>query len=175
MIDPSTMTSLTSQLSASEASSAIGQLNLTTGLAIWGALVATASAAVQAYRIWTERSRLRVRAYMATFHERNSGLDGREVIVWSVTNAGKETIVVKSVGGAFSDGSHFVYTGRQIRYPHVLPAAHYFTEIQPIEKKHAKIAAMWAEDSLGRFWNASRKEISQMQAKVMREYLPEEE
>jgi len=135
-------------------------MTLTTFLATWGALLSTFVGAWTLYRDWNDRGKLKIKCYFGTIL--TEGLpdnlqDKTKYLFYRVTNVGRRTIMVETVGGK-----------EKIKDMNFLIKEHKPTMLKPGEYLHAKltyssipkgienIEYLFVIDSTGKTWKAKK-------------------
>jgi hypothetical protein len=73
--------------------------NITTILAVYGAILSTVAIGWNIFREVTNRGRLRVTVTLAEIHSEAAGLLAKDKLWYKVTNVGRQPIWLTSVGG----------------------------------------------------------------------------
>src|SRR3989337_698423 len=99
-------------------------MEITTILAIWGAIVSTFVLGWNVFRDLTNRGKIKVSCFIGNEIGglRNSD---KEVLVYTITNVGRKPIFIKLIGGAFKK-KHFFLSSKQI--PKMLQPGEYIVE-----------------------------------------------
>ena len=87
--------------------------------------------------------------------------DPSPVLVYNVTNTGRRPIVVTHVGGELAKGTHFMVTNR-IQLPKALQPGEYFLEYTDVSILRERPQALWAIDSLNKYWKIRAKALKRL-------------
>ncbi len=141
---------------------------ITTILAIFSTMLSSFALGWNIYRDVINRGRLKVVCYIGNTISAISGFDKTDLLVWKVTNIGKESVVLTHIGGALGNDKHFmVTTGTPL--PKTLQPGEYILEHSPeISVLGKGLKALWAIDSLDRYYKAPRRQVSRMIKKYKR-------
>lgn len=137
------------------------EFNLTTFLAVWGALLSSVGLGWNLFRDLNNRGRLRVSCYLANLVSEGEGVDPNTYLTWCVTNIGKQPIMVTHIGGARKD-CHFMIKTKNI-LPKMLQPGEYFLECSSeltILKDDLK--TLHAIDSLNKYYKAPGKVVKKL-------------
>lgn len=152
-------------------------LSVANWIAIYGAAVATIVFIWNIYNWQKSRGHLKVIATLVKDHGSyteavEAGTPSR-LIRLDVVNTGKEPVTITALGGMtikpkwtqlFKSRPRFQLTGTSPSLPHTLTQTlqvHWLQEILGLED-FRKISAIYAQDSSGKFWYASSKNIRQI-------------
>lgn len=136
---------------------------ITTFLAIWGAVLSSFAVGWQFFRYITERGRLRVSCYIGNLISGLGGKDSNDYLVYNVTNVGKEPVMLTHIGGEMKQ-HHFMVNPRQ-PLPRMLQPGEYTLEYTPdLSVLGPELKHLTAIDSIGRSWNAPRKQVKKLKA-----------
>lgn len=131
-------------------------MDITTFLAIWGAIVSTFVLGWTIYRDLSEKGKIKVTCFIGN---EIGGLANSEIdiLVYTITNIGKKPIYIKLIGGAFTK-KHFLITSHQI--PKMLQPGEYIIEsTQDICMFEKDLKNLWVIDSLDNYWKISKKNM----------------
>ena len=133
---------------------------LTTILALWGALLSSIAVGWNLYRDLSEKGKLRVTCYVGCTIE-GGKLDPNKYLFWNVTNIGRTSILVKSIGGKNKDDTAFFI--KESCLPKMLKPGEYIIEsVADFSVLSENLKSLNAYDSLGREFKASRKQVEQL-------------
>ncbi len=137
---------------------------LTLILAVWGAALGTLTAAWNIYRDYTNKGRLRVHCYIGWIAG-GGGVDRTDRLVYSVTNVGRQPVMVTHLGGhsVGGDRSAFMIVPHDGTVPRMLAPGEYlleYTEDLSVFDKPVKFLAAW--DSLDRAHKCSRRDLKRI-------------
>lgn len=82
--------------------------NITTILAVYGAILSTVAIGWNIFREVTNRGRLRVTVTLAEIHSEAVGLLAKDKLWYKVTNVGRQPIWLTSIGGGLRSGQNFL-------------------------------------------------------------------
>jgi len=137
---------------------------ITTILAIWGAVLSSFTLGWNIFRDFMQRGRLRVTCYIGHIVGNPSISHKENLLVWTVTNIGREPVVLTTVGGSFGETAFLINTGDPL--PKTLAPGDYFTgytnDLSVLEPKLKYLAAY---DSLGRTFKAPKKTVKKLKEK----------
>jgi hypothetical protein len=135
---------------------------LTTILAVWGAIVSTSVALWNIRRDLLDRGRLHILCYIGVTRGLSPDEDAGRRLVYHVTNTGRRPIVVTHLGGAFTKGEHFMVP-TAVPLPRMLQPGEYLVEYtQDLSMLERSPQALWAIDSLQRYWKIPRRHLWQL-------------
>ena len=138
-------------------------------VAIYGAVVSTAVAVWNIYREFTNRGRLRVSVYPAGQTAAGLGIIAADRVAYSITNAGRQAIWLRQIGGTYSKDagkvSEFLIT-TAAQLPRKLEPGESFLEgngaLADLIKEGYAPTAMGAWDTLGRFYRAPKRDLDRV-------------
>ena len=136
----------------------------TTILAIWGVVLSSFTLGWNLYRDFLQRGRLRVTCYIGqTFGDPTISHEKR-LLIWNVTNIGKEAVVLTNIGGSFGETAFVVNTRDPL--PRTLGPGDYFTGFSDdLSVLKPELQNLCAHDSIGRVFKASRKAVKELKRK----------
>jgi hypothetical protein len=135
---------------------------LTTFLAVWGAIVSTAAIIWNIRRDLVDRGRLRVICYFGQLRSGVEPEDPTTYLAYQVTNMGRRPVVVTHIGGAIRKGRHFMVNTR-VGMPRTLQPGECFLEYtHDLSVLDQSPQSLWAIDSLGKHWKVPRKQLRQL-------------
>jgi hypothetical protein len=89
-------------------------VDLTTGIAIYGGVLSTLVGAWNIYRAITDSGCLRVDVYTSVQAVPGVGVIAHDRLAFKVTNAGRQPIWLKQIGGSYGDKEFLITTGKQL-------------------------------------------------------------
>lgn len=131
-------------------------MEITTILAIWGAIVSTFVLGWNVFRDLSDKGKIKVTCFIGN---EIGGLANpeKDVLVYTITNVGKKPIYIKLIGGAFTK-KHFLITSRQI--PKMLQPGEYIVEsTEDMSMFEKDLKHLWVVDSLDNYWKISKKNM----------------
>jgi hypothetical protein len=134
---------------------------LTTFLAIWGAVVSTIAIVWNVRRDLVDRGKLRVVCYRGGLRGGYGPPDPKTYLVYNVTNVGRRPVIVTNLGGARNKKTHFVISTRS-PLPRTLQHGEYFMECSDLSIMDEQPEALWAVDSLNRYWKFPRRALRRL-------------
>lgn len=133
-------------------------MSITTGLAIYGAIVSTAAFVWHLYRDLTDRGHVRVRCYIGKIVGGVGPPDRKDYLVYSITNVGRKPVMVTHLGGEYRGSRSFIVVPRSL--PKMLQPGDYVLEYTPeFDKLSPDVRRLCVWDSHGRRYSAPRKEL----------------
>jgi len=99
-------------------------MDITTILAIWGAVISSFLLGWNIYRDLSDKGKIKVSCFIGNEIGALSN-PKKDVLVYTITNTGKKPIYIKLIGGAFTK-KHFLLSSRQI--PKMLQPGEYIVE-----------------------------------------------
>jgi hypothetical protein len=141
-------------------------------LAAWGAVVSTIAIIWNIRRDLADRGKLRVVCYIGQVVGGLGPEDSQPKLVYNVTNTGRHPILVTHIGGAFSKDRHFMVPTRG-PMPRTLQPGEYLLEYsEDLSVLHQKPEALWAIDSIGKYWKIPRRRVRQLIRECQKESTP---
>ena len=135
-------------------------IDITTLLAIWGALLSTFAIGWNIYRHFSEKGRLKVDCYIGKYIDSIEGVSKQDLLVWSITNIGNRLVIISNIGGAFSDCDFMLTTRNQL--PHKLNPGEYILEYSPdLSILTKRIKEIFVVDTIGKKYKAPKKRLKQ--------------
>jgi hypothetical protein len=131
-------------------------MDVTTILAIWGALISSLLLGWNIYRNLSDKGKIRVSCFIGNKIGGLSNPD-KDVLVYTITNTGKKPIYIKLIGGAFTK-KHFLLNSSQI--PKMLQPGEYIVEsTEDLSIFEKDLKHLWVIDSLDNQWKISKKNM----------------
>ena len=134
-------------------------------LAVVGAVLSTVALCWNIFRdIVDRRDRVDVQCYVGHLFNEVTGLSDPG-LVFRVTNAGRNPVVITNIGGSISKTKRFVLKNTAKPLPITLKPGEFLQEFQPglaILDDHP--IDLWASDSLNRYWTVSRRVLKALLA-----------
>ena len=92
---------------------------------------------------------------------------GNQVLIWNVTNVGRQPVMLTNVGGEYSSTNNFVIS-TELPLPKMLQPGEYFTgwTDKHSELKKQEIKALTAIDSFGKIYKAPKKQVREIKEKL---------
>jgi hypothetical protein len=144
---------------------------VTTFLAVWGAVVSTIAIIWNIRRDLADRGKLRVICYIGQTMGGSAAEDAKRRLVYYVTNTGRRPILVTHIGGAFTKESHFIVPTR-VQMPRMLQPGEYLLEYsRDLSTLERKPQALWAIDSVGKYWKIPRRQLRRLIRESQKETL----
>jgi len=134
---------------------------MTSALAIWGAVLSTLAIIWNIRRDLADRGKLRVLCYRGVLRGGVGPPDPKTYLVYHVTNAGRRPVVVTHIGGATTKSTHFMVTTRS-PLPRTLQPGEYFLEYTDVSILKEQPQALWAIDSLNKYWKIRAKALKRL-------------
>lgn len=135
-----------------------------TVLAIWGAVLSSITLVWNLYRDFLQRGRLRVTCYIGQIFGDPAISHEKRLLIWNVTNIGKEPVVLTNIGGSFGETAFVINTRDPL--PRTLRSGDYFTGFSDdLSVLKQELEYLCAHDSLGRVFKASKKIVKEMKRK----------
>jgi hypothetical protein len=134
---------------------------LTITLAIWGAFLSSVTFGWNLLRDLTRRGRLRVSCYIGNIIIPGVGTDPNSYLVWSVTNIGKESVVLTHIGGSLPKGMEFMVNTLE-PLPKTLQAGENYIGYSNDLSVLSRAKSLWANDSLGRRFKSPWRKLRKM-------------
>ena len=129
---------------------------LTTLLAVWGAVVSTVAIAWNVWRDVGDRAKLSVICYVGVMIDPMNSGNRPLRLIWKVTNVGRKAAVLTHIGGAYEKRTNFMV--KVMDLPKTLqPGEYYLGYANDLSILKQKPIAIWAIDSLDRYWKIPRK------------------
>lgn len=142
----------------------MSESTITTVLAIWGAILSSIIFGWNLFRDFMQRGRLRVTCYVGYTFGDPTISSKKLLLIWNVTNIGKEPVVLTNIGGSFGKTAFIVNTRNPL--PRTLAAADYFTGFSDdLSVLKPDLIYLAAYDSLGRTFKAPNKTIKELKRK----------
>jgi hypothetical protein len=136
------------------------EINITTFLAVWGALLSTFAIGWNVYRDFSEKGRLKVDCYIGKSISDLEGISKQDYLIWSITNVGNRSVIISNIGGAFTDCDFMLNTRN--RMPHKLNSGEYIIEYSPdLSILTKNIKELFVIDTIGKKYKASNKRLKQ--------------
>jgi hypothetical protein len=133
----------------------------TTVLAIWGAILSSFTLGWNLYRDFLQRGRLRVTCYIGQIFGDPTISQEKRLLIWNVTNVGKEPVVLTNIGGSIGETAFVVNTRDPL--PRTLGPGDYFTGFSDdLSVLKQELEYLCAYDSLGRIFKASKKAVKEL-------------
>lgn len=140
------------------------ELTATTILAIWGAVLSSFTLGWNLYRDYIQRGRLRVRCFVGHIVGDPQISPQKKWLIWSVTNIGKESVVLTHIGGSYGKTEFIVNTREPL--PITLEPGQYFSsQADDFSALKKELQCLHAYDSLGRRFKAPRKTVPELKRK----------
>jgi len=142
----------------------MSESTITAVLAIWGAILSSITFGWNLFRDFMQRGRLRVTCYVGNIFGDPTISSKKLLLVWNVTNIGKEPVVLTNIGGSYRKTAFVVNTRNPL--PHTLAASDYFTGFSDdLSVLKPDLISLTAYDSLGRTFKAPKKAIKELKRK----------
>ncbi len=90
------------------------EMSVTTGLAIYGAVVSTLALVWHVYRDVTDRGRLRVQCYIGNLVGGVGPPDSQDYLTYKITNIGRKPVMVTHAGGQYKGERGFMVIPRSL-------------------------------------------------------------
>jgi hypothetical protein len=140
---------------------------ITVILAIWGALLSSIAIGWNIFRDLVGRGRLRVSCYIGNIVGGPEGIDPNNYLVWSITNIGKEPVVLTHIGGGFKDKEFMLTPHAQL--PRMMQPGEYILEYtNSLNLLEDDLKFLAAIDSLGKKYKAPRKQVRRLKKEYAR-------
>lgn len=134
---------------------------LTTFLAIWGAIVSTIAIGWNVWRDVSDRGKLDVICYVGMIVGGLTQERSGKKLIYRVTNTGRKPVVLTHIGGGFDDKTHFLIS--VVDLPRTLqPGEYYMGYSNDLSVLDKKPIALWAIDSLNRYWKIPKKMLKEL-------------
>ena len=135
-------------------------------IAAWGAVLSTVTMGWNFFRDFSDRGRLRVSCSMGSFVQPGVGTKDN-LLIWNVTNVGRQPVMLTNVGGEYSSKNNFVIS-TELPLPKMLQPGEYFTgwTDKHSELKKQEIKALTAIDSFGKIYKAPKKQVREIKEKL---------
>lgn len=131
-------------------------MDITTFLAIWGAIISTFVLGWTIYRDLSEKGKIKVSCFIGN-QVGGFANPEKDVLVYTITNVGKKPIYIKLIGGAFTQ-KHFLLSSSQI--PKMLQPGEYIVESsEDLSIFDRDLKHLWVIDSLDNYWKISKKNM----------------
>lgn len=131
-------------------------IDLTTFLAIWGAILSTFVLGWNVFRDISNKGIIKVSCFIGNEIGGLANPD-KDVLVYTITNIGRKPIYIKLIGGAFKK-KHFFLSSRQI--PKMLQPGEYIVEsAEDLSIFEKDLKHLWVIDSIDNHWKISRKNM----------------
>ena len=141
-------------------------MDLTSFLAVWGALLSTVAVTWNVFRDWGDRGRIKVEAMIGKMVPNHTDKD---YLIVTITNVGRRPILVKGWGARRkkkAPGPRWLFVVAR-GLPRMLPEGDYHTEFtDDLANLASDIEDICVWDSAGRYWKAPRKMTRQVITKV---------
>jgi hypothetical protein len=134
--------------------------DVTTFLAIWGAILSSFAVGWNIYRDFSDKGRLKVDCYVGKHIVPGIGVVQDNILVWTITNVGKRPVILAHVGGAFRK-EEFILTTKTI-LPHKIEPGEYILEnTNDLKILEEDVIELFAIDTIGNKYNAPNKRLKQ--------------
>lgn len=148
---------------------------ITFWIAVWGAVLGTASFGWNIYRAVTDRGELRVQCHIGRFPVAPFAILGEErpvssQLAYNITNVGRKPIYVSHFGGVYADGASIEVVPRA-PLPKELKPGETISEraedpVKMLLGRRVRLLAAW--DTTGRAHRVSRRNLRQVVAQAQR-------
>jgi hypothetical protein len=145
-------------------------------IAIWGAVLGTASFAWNIYRATSDRGRLQVSCRIARFQIvpatflTGGGRPTEPQIAYTITNVGRRPIFVSHFGGAYRDGKGFEVVPRTSPWPKELKPGESISERaeEPVKVllNNGGAVFLGAWDTTGKVYKIRRRDLRRLKAEA---------
>ena len=136
-------------------------IDTTTILAIWGALLSTFAISWNVYRDFIDKGRLKVDCYIGKHIVDGIGVVQDNLLIWSITNIGKRSVILMHIGGSLAKDDFIIDT--KTKLPHKLEPGEYITEhINDLRIFKENVRALFVVDTLGKKYKAPKKRLKQV-------------
>lgn len=138
-----------------ESAKLLSSESVTLGIAIWGAFFSTVAILWNLYRDVFNRGKLRVHCYVGLIAQPGVGIHKENVLIWTVTNVGRQPIVLTHIGGMLKHPEQFM-AQTNIPLPQTLQPGDYFIDyMEDYSNLDANnLNALMAISSLGKQYKA---------------------
>ena len=141
---------------------------ITLGIAIWGAFFSTVAILWNWYRDISNKGKLRVNCYIGLIAQPGVGIHKEDVLIWTVTNVGRQSVMLTHIGGKLKHPEHFVALTHN-PLPQMLQPGEYFTDYMEdfSNLDTNNLNALMAVSSLGKEYKAPKKQVKQIREKIL--------
>ncbi len=134
--------------------------DVTTFLAIWGAILSSFAVGWNVYRDFADKGRLKVDCYIGKHIITGIGVVQDNLLIWSITNVGKRSIIIMHIGGSLRKDDFIIDT--KTKLPHKLEPGEYITEyINDLRIFKEDVRKLFVVDTLGKKYKAPNKRVKQ--------------
>lgn len=134
---------------------------LTFVLAVWGALLSTCVGLWNVYRDYTNRGHLHVHCYIGALGQMGVGVVKDNLLVYVITNDGRQPVRVAQVGGMHKEGEYRAFMIPSDRIPARLePGDDVIVYTDDLSVFDEPIEFLGATDSLGKTYRVPRKTLT---------------
>jgi hypothetical protein len=138
----------------------VSKISETTWIALYGAVVGTASLLWNIYRHLTDKGRLKVYCYLGKIVSERGPKDENDYLVYNVTNVGRKPIFVDKVGGT-TKVDKFILPPRKL--PKRLDPGETLLEyISDLSVLNDNLTSLWALDSLGKYHKVKKSVVKSL-------------
>ena len=109
-----------------------------------------------------QRGRIKVSCYVGNKYGTIQN-DPTDYLVYSITNIGREPVMLTHIGGQYSKTKHFMITTTSVPLPHMLNPGEYILEsFDDLTCINDELKCLTVIDSLDRVWKAPKKQVKKM-------------